>query len=130
MPTSKELVRLVVSFRSSVPIESDGRIILKESQWIRCLCLGVCVCMCVFSGRQVSLDLVLRWMSNSVCVCVYAQVGCSLLCCYACQTLGCSGGFIENNSKYEDFLTTVGNLSSVCQSETTLTQGKCLIYKT
>lgn len=69
MPTSKELVRLVVSFRSSVPIESDGRIILKESQWIRCLCLGVCVCMCVFSGRQVSLDLVLRWMSNSVCVC-------------------------------------------------------------
>ena len=72
MPTSKELVRLVVSFRSSVPIESDGRIILKESQWIRCLCLGVYVCMCVFSGRQVSLDLVLRWMSNSVCVCVCA----------------------------------------------------------
>ena len=71
MPTSKELVRLVVSFRSSVPIESDGRIILKESQWIRCLCLGVYVCMCVFSGRQVSLDLVLRWMSNCVCVCVH-----------------------------------------------------------
>ena len=124
MPTSKELVRLVVSFRSSVPIESDGRIILKESQWIRCLCLGVCVCMCVFSGRQVSLDLVLRWMSNSVCVCVHAQVGCSLLCCYACQTLGCSGGFIENNSKYEDFLTTEGNLSSVSQPETTLNTGK------
>ena len=115
-----------------MPLESDGRIILKESQWIWCLCLGVCVCMCVFSGRQVSLDLVLRWMSNSVCVCVcaHAQVGCSLVCCYAWQILGCSGGFIENNSKYEDFLTTVGNLSSVCQSETTLTQGKCLIYKT
>ena len=52
-------------------LESDGRIILKESQWIRCLCLGVYVCMCVFSGRQVSLDLVLRWMCNCVCVCVH-----------------------------------------------------------
>ena len=113
-----------------MPLESDGRIILKESQWIWCLCLGVCVCVCVSSGRQVSLDLVLRWMSNSVCVCAHAQVGCSLLCCYTWQTLGGSGGFIGNNSKYEDFLTTEDNLSSVSQPETTLTQGKCLVYKT
>ena len=60
-----------------------------------------------------------------VFVCARAEVGFSLLCCYAWQTLGCSGGFLENNSKYKDFLTAVGNLSSVSQPETTLTTGKC-----
>ena len=59
-----------------------------------------------------------------VFVCAGAEVGFSLLCCYAWQILGCSGGFLENNSKFEDFLTAVGNHSSVSQPETTLTTGK------
>ena len=45
----------------------------------------VCVCVCVFSGRQVSLDLVLRWTYMGVCLCARVQkwVFLALLLCVA-----------------------------------------------
>ena len=62
--------------------------------------------MCVFSGRQVSLDLVLRWTYNSVCVCLCVRVHkwvvlCSVAMCGKFQDVLVAS---QNNSKYEDFL--------------------------